>query len=124
MASFLELQKDKSFRLKLISICLILALSVSTIYVVVSYRLAADLGIKTELESLHKQAMLIHGELIVNTKNSVEGSSLQKETAFENSALDSKALKDKVSDLINRVYFNDHSHTTELYLKVTGPQLN
>lgn len=124
MASFLELQKDKSFRLKLISICLILALSVSTIYVVVSYRLAADLGIKTELESLHKQAMLIHSELIVNTKNSVEGTSVPKETVFENSALDSKALKDKVSDLINRVYFNDHSHTAELYLKITGPQLN
>lgn len=124
MASFLELQKDKSFRLKLISICLILALSVSTIYVVVSYRLAADLGIKTELESLHKQAMLIHSELIVNTKNLVEGTAVPKEITFENSALDNKALKDKVSDLINRVYFNEHTHAAELYLKIAGPQLN
>lgn len=119
MASFLELQKDKSFRLKLISICLILALSVSTVYVVVSYRLAADLGIKTELESLHKQAMLIHSELIINDKNRVTATSLSNVTALE-----SKALKDKVSDLVNRVYFNDHSHTDELYLKITGPRLN
>ncbi|RNF51416.1 EAL domain-containing protein [Marinomonas hwangdonensis] len=119
MASFLELQKDKSFRLKLISICLILALSVSIVYVVVSYRLAADLGIKTELESLHKQAMLIHSELIINDKNRVAATSLSNVTALE-----SKALKDKVSDLVNRVYFNDHSHTDELYLKITGPRLN
>lgn len=102
MPQLLELQRDKSFRLKLILICLAVALSVSTIYVVVSYRLAADLGLKTELDSLYRQAMLINGGLRITEKE------------------ESKA---QLSELIQLVYFNGDFDTSKLYLKITGPDL-
>ncbi|MBU2237933.1 MAG: EAL domain-containing protein [Gammaproteobacteria bacterium] len=102
MPVLLELQKDKSFRLKLILVCLTVALTVSTIYVVVSYRLAADLGLKTALDSLNRQARLIHGELLITNK---------------------KAPEEHLSELIKLVYFNDHLDTSELYIKITGPNL-
>ena len=95
-----ELQRDKSFRLKLIMICLSVALSVSTIYVVVSYRLAADLGLKTELDSLHRQAMLLQGELLLTDKED---------------------SKERVSELIELVYFNDNLDSSEFYLNLSGP---
>ena len=97
-----ELQRDKSFRLKLIMICLSVALSVSTIYVVVSYRLAADLGLKTELDSLHRQAMLLQGELLLTDKED---------------------SKERVSELIELVYFNDNLDSSEFYLNLSGPNL-
>lgn len=102
MPPLLELQRDKSFRLKLILVCLTVALTVSTIYVVVSYRLAADLGLKTALDSLHRQAMLLQGELLLNDK--------------ENS-------KKQLSKLVELVYFNGHLDTSEFYLNITGPDL-
>lgn len=102
MSPLLELQRDKSFRLKLILICLAVALSVSTIYVVVSYRLAADVGLKTELDSLYRQAMLINGGLRI-TEN--------------------EASKVQLSELIQLVYFNDDVDTSKFYLKITGPNL-
>ena len=70
MPPILELQRDKSFRLKLMLVCLSVALSVATIYVVVSYRLAADLGLKPELDSLHRQAMFLHGEILLSKNDS------------------------------------------------------
>ncbi|MGO2512487.1 putative bifunctional diguanylate cyclase/phosphodiesterase [Marinomonas polaris] len=102
MTALLELQRDKSFRLKLILICLTVALSVASIYTVVSYRLAADLGLKTALDSLHRQAMLIHGELLITNK---------------------KAPEEHLAELIKLVYFNDHLDASELYIKITGPNL-
>ncbi|MBU2239885.1 MAG: hypothetical protein KJ868_17895, partial [Gammaproteobacteria bacterium] len=102
MTALLELQRDKSFRLKLILICLTVALSVASIYTVVSYRLAADLGLKTALDSLHRQAMLIHGELLITNK---------------------KAPEEHLAELIKLVYFNGHLEESELYIKITGPNL-
>ncbi|MBU1296239.1 MAG: EAL domain-containing protein [Gammaproteobacteria bacterium] len=102
MTALLELQRDKSFRLKLILVCLTVALSVASIYTVVSYRLAADLGLKTALDSLHRQAMLIHGELLITNK---------------------KAPEEHLAELIKLVYFNGHLEESELYIKITGPNL-
>ena len=102
MSPLLELQRDKSFRLKLILICLAVALSVSTIYVVVSYRLAADVGLKTELDSLYSQAMLINAGLHITEK---------------------EMSKAHLSELIQLVYFNGDLDTLKLYLKITGPDL-
>ncbi|MGB0943682.1 MAG: putative bifunctional diguanylate cyclase/phosphodiesterase [Marinomonas sp.] len=64
MAVISELQSDKYFRWQLIFACLGVAILVSTIYVVVSYRLSADLGMRLELASLEKQTLLLHAELI------------------------------------------------------------
>ncbi|WP_421856504.1 putative bifunctional diguanylate cyclase/phosphodiesterase [Marinomonas sp.] len=102
MPQLLELQRDKSFRLKLILICLTVALFVSTIYVVVSYRLTADLGLKTALDSLQRQAMMIHGELLITEKED---------------------SKEQLSELIKLVYFNGDFDASKLYLKITGPDL-
>ena len=103
MQELLELQRDKSFRLKLILICLTVALSVASIYTVVSYRLAADLVQSTELESLHRQAMLIHGELLIDENASQE---------------------EHLKELVKLVYFDSHLTDSELYIKVSGPNIN
>ena len=103
MQELLELQRDKSFRLKLILICLTVALSVASIYTVVSYRLAADLVQSTELESLHRQAMLIHGELLIDENASQE---------------------EHLKELVKLVYFDSHLPDSELYIKVSGPNIN
>ena len=103
MQELLELQRDKSFRLKLIMICLTVALSVASIYTVVSYRLAADLVQSTELESLHRQAMLIHGELLIDENASQEA---------------------HLKELVNLVYFDSHLTDSELYIKVSGSNLD
>lgn len=103
MQELLELQRDKSFRLKLIMVCLAVALSVASIYTVVSYRLAADLVQSTELESLQGQAMLIHGELLID-ENATQEEHLKK--------------------LVKLVYFDSHLTDSELYIKISGPNLN
>ncbi|MCW4631071.1 MULTISPECIES: putative bifunctional diguanylate cyclase/phosphodiesterase [Marinomonas] len=96
-----ELQRDKSFRIKLILVCLVVALSVSAIYVTVSYRLANDIGAQADLESLHRQALLIHGQLAL--KGQTDSS-------------------DFVAKLIHQVYFTDEN--PELYIEIHGPDLN
>lgn len=63
MAQVEELSNDRTFRTKLILACLGVAVFVSTIYVVVSYRLTADLGIQTEMKSMGNQARIFHSEL-------------------------------------------------------------
>jgi diguanylate cyclase (GGDEF)-like protein len=98
----LELQRDKSFRLRLILICLAVAFSVSTIYVVVSYRLSSDLGIEAELSSLHRQTMLLHAELI--------------------EADDDPELR--LEELVTLIYFNDHVSTEKLYAEAHGKEFN
>ena len=64
MTSVSDLQQDKSFRLRVMLACIGIAFLVSSIYVVVSYRLAADLGVETELKSLEKQTRLFHSGLV------------------------------------------------------------
>ncbi|MGB0733606.1 MAG: putative bifunctional diguanylate cyclase/phosphodiesterase, partial [Pontibacterium sp.] len=66
MTSLSDLQQDKSFRLRLILACVAIALLVSSIYVVVSYRLSADLGVETELASLEKQTQIFHSGLVAD----------------------------------------------------------
>ncbi|MCW8354527.1 EAL domain-containing protein [Marinomonas pontica] len=101
MPPILELQRDKSFRLKLMLVCLSVALSVATIYVVVSYRLAADLGLKTELDSLHRQAMFLHGEILLSKNDSQQ----------------------HLSELVSLVYFSKHFSVPQLYIKVSNSDM-
>jgi diguanylate cyclase (GGDEF)-like protein len=97
-----ELQKDKSFRLRLILVCLGVALFVSAIYVVVSYRLSSDLGIEAETVSLHRQTMLFHAELV---------------------EADNEATQ-RLNHLIELTYLNDHVRTELLYVEVHGDALD
>lgn len=69
MLQVAELSKDRLFRTKLILACLSVSLFVSIIYVVVSYRLTADLGIQTEIKFMENQARLFHSELLLNDDN-------------------------------------------------------
>lgn len=64
MSIIFELQRDKSLRKRLIMACLSVALLVSTIYIIISYRLALDLGSQSELIAIHQQAQLLHAELV------------------------------------------------------------
>ena len=64
MVQISELTKDKSFRTRLILACLGVSIFVSIIYVVVSYRLTAELGINTELNAMELEARVLHSELL------------------------------------------------------------
>jgi diguanylate cyclase (GGDEF)-like protein len=102
MPPLLELQRDKLFRLRLILVCLGVALFVSSIYVVVSYRLSSDLGIEAETVSLHRQTMLFHAELV---------------------EADNEATQ-RLKHLIELTYLNDHVRTELLYVEVHGDELD
>ena len=102
MPPLLELQKDKLFRLRMILVCLSVALFVSAIYVVVSYRLSSDLGIDAETVSLHRQAMLFHAELV---------------------EADNEATQ-RLNHLIELTYLNDHVRTELLYVEAHGDELD
>jgi diguanylate cyclase (GGDEF)-like protein len=102
MPPLLELQRDKLFRLRLILVCLGVALFVSSIYVVVSYRLSSDLGIEAETVSLHRQTMLFHAELV---------------------EADNEATQ-RLNHLIKLTYLNDHVRTELLYVEVHGDELD
>ncbi len=102
MPPLLELQRDKLFRLRLILVCLGVALFVSAIYVVVSYRLSSDLGIEAETVSLHRQTMLFHAELV---------------------EADNEATQ-RLKHLIKLTYLNDHVRTELLYVEVHGDELD
>ena len=102
MPPLLELQRDKLFRLRLILVCLGVALFVSAIYVVVSYRLSSDLGIEAETVSLHRQTMLFHAELV---------------------EADNEATQ-RLKHLIELTYLNDHVRTELLYVEVHGDELD
>ena len=66
MVQLSELTRDKSFRTRLILACLGVSLFVSVIYVVVSYRLNAELGVETGLQAMEKEANIILSELVSN----------------------------------------------------------
>ena len=66
MVQLSELTRDKSFRTRLILACLGVSLFVSVIYVVVSYRLTAELGVETGLQAMEKEANIILSELVSN----------------------------------------------------------
>ncbi|MDE8601750.1 EAL domain-containing protein [Marinomonas sp. RSW2] len=102
MPPLLELQRDKLLRLRLILVCLAVALFVSTIYVVVSYRLSSQLGIDSEAVSLHRQAMLFHAELV---------------------EADNEATQ-RLQHLIELTYLNDHVRTELLYVEAHGDELD
>ncbi|MBJ7538712.1 putative bifunctional diguanylate cyclase/phosphodiesterase [Marinomonas transparens] len=99
MPPILEFQRDKSFRLRLIVVCLGVALLVSTIYVTVSYRLASDLGINAEQTSLHRQAMLLHAELLEEGDEGEDN------------------LEERMAELVNLIYLNDHIRANSLYVE-------
>lgn len=67
MLSIAELQRDRSFRWRLVAICLSVALFVAAIYVGVSYRLAADVGQRVEVDALEQETQLIFRELQQNS---------------------------------------------------------
>ena len=69
MVQIAELTKDRSFRNRLILACISVALFVSVTYVVVSYRLTSELGVKTELNAMNLQARIIHNELASSGKS-------------------------------------------------------
>lgn len=102
MSPLLELQKDKLFRLRLMLVCLSVALFVSAIYVVVSYRLSSDLGIDAETVSLHRQAMLFHAELV---------------------EADNEATQ-RLNHLIELTYLNNHVRSELLYVEAHGDELD
>lgn len=69
MVQLSELTKDKSFRTRLILACLAVSIFVSIIYVVVSYRLTAELGMNTQMDTLELEARLLHRELLDHTSH-------------------------------------------------------
>lgn len=62
--TYSDLDKDRSLRKRLILVCLVLALSVSAVYVVVSFRLSFDLGSEAELRAARTQANMIMSEVL------------------------------------------------------------
>ena len=101
MSQLTELQRDKHFRWQLIGACLGVAILVSVIYVVVSYRLSSDLGIRIEQSALEKHTLLLHAELI---------------------EADSKA-EGRLTELMQLIHLNE-SHDAIYYIHVLGPDIN
>jgi diguanylate cyclase (GGDEF)-like protein len=98
MPPLLELQRDRFFRFRLMVICFGVAFLVSAIYVIVSYRLATDLGIKAEQVSLHRQTMLLHAELVEADNDPQE----------------------RLTELVELIYLNDHIGVQKLYVEAYG----
>lgn len=99
MVQLTELQKDRHFRWQLIGACLSVAILVSVIYVVVSYRLSADLGVRLELNSLEKQTLLLHAELI-EADNQPE---------------------ERITELMHLIHF-DEKENHIYYINIQGPE--
>lgn len=99
MIQISELQQDKHFRWQLIGACLVVAVLVSIIYVVVSYRLSADLGVRLELSSLEKQTLLLHAELIEADNNPEE----------------------RITELMHLIHF-DEKESHIYYIHIQGPE--
>ncbi len=102
MSDFKELDQDKSPRLRLILGCLAMAFFVSAIYITVSYRLASDLGLKTELNALHQQTMLLQSEIT------------------QDPALSAQQL----TQFVNTIYLHDHVQVPTLYVQVEGKEFS
>jgi len=101
MLQISELQQDRHFRWQLIGACLVVAILVSIIYVVVSYRLSADLGVRIELNSLEKQTLLLHAALI-EADNQPE---------------------QRISELMHLIHLNEEDNAV-FYISIHGPNFD
>ena len=63
MQQIAKIKQDKSVRPRLIWACLCVALLVSAIYVTVSYRLTADITVRSELKAMGHITSLVSNEL-------------------------------------------------------------
>ncbi|WP_353666305.1 EAL domain-containing protein [Marinomonas sp. THO17] len=78
-----------------------MAFFVSVIYITVSYRLAVDLGLKTELNALHQQTMILMSEI----------------------EQDSQLSSQQLERFVNIVYLHHHVSVPTLYVHVEGKKL-
>ena len=101
MSQITELQQDKHFRWQLIGACLGVAIVVAFIYVVVSYRLSSDLGVRIEQNALEKHTLLLHAELI---------------------EADNQAEK-RISELMALIH-GDENGDAIYYIQVSGPNVH
>ena len=63
MQQIAKIKQDKSVKPRLIWACLCVALLVSAIYVTVSYRLTADITVRSELKAMGHITSLVSNEL-------------------------------------------------------------
>lgn len=70
MQPIIALRKDPFFKLRLILICLGVAIAVSIIYISVVYKMAIDIGTSTEFDAIRTEAT--HLEYVFNTHNAEE----------------------------------------------------